>query len=139
MPVHLVLGQAYEQKRMSQEAIAELERAVSLSGGSPVYLASLAHAYGTAGRRSEAQGLLIGLRKLSEQRYVSSYDLALAYLGLGDTSQALALLAKAVEERSPRAAFLGVEPRFDGLRPGPPVPETHGPDRPFRESGLAAD
>jgi hypothetical protein len=89
---------------------------VSLSGGSPVYLASLAHAYGVAGRRSQAQKILSDLRKLSKQRYVSSYDLALASLGVGETDQVFALLAQAVEEHSPRAAFLGVDPRFDGLR-----------------------
>jgi TolB-like protein len=119
VPVRLVLGQAYEQKRMSQEAIAELERAVSLSSGSPVYLASLAHAYGVAGRRSQAQKLLTDIQKLSQHKYVSSYDLALATLGLGQTAQALALLEKAVEEHSPRVAFLGVEPRFDGLQVEP--------------------
>jgi len=35
VPVHLVLGQAYAQKQMYQEAIAELQRAVTLSGHSP--------------------------------------------------------------------------------------------------------
>jgi len=116
VPVHLVLGNALEQKRMYQEAITELEKAVSLSGGSPVYMASLAHAYGVAGRRGQAEKLFEELRKLSKQRYVSSYDLALASLGIGETDQAFTLLARAVEERSPRAAFLGVDPRFDGLR-----------------------
>jgi len=116
VPAHLVLGHALEQKHMYQEAIAELEKAVSLSGGSPVYRASLAHAYGIAGRQGQARKLFDGLRNLSKQRYVSSYDLALASLGIGDTDQALMLLARAVEERSPRAAFLGVDPRFDGLR-----------------------
>ena len=43
-------------------------------------------------------------------------DLALTELGIGDRDQALALLAQAVEERCPRAAFLSVDPRFDGLR-----------------------
>jgi len=116
VPAHLVLGQALEQKHMYQEAIAELEKAVSLSGGSPVYMASLAHAYGVAGRQSQAKKLFDDLRNLSKQRYVSSYDLALASLGIGETDQAFTLLARAVEERSPRAAFLGVDPRFDGLR-----------------------
>lgn len=115
VPAHLVLGQAYEQKGMLQEAVAELERAVSLSGGSPVYVASLAHAYGIAGRRNEAQTLTNDLRKLAEQKYVSSYDMALASAGLGETAQALAALQKAVEERSPRVAFLGVDPRFHAL------------------------
>lgn len=116
VPVHLVLGHAFEQKHMYGEAIAELEKAVALSGGSPVYMASLAHAYGVSGRRYEARKLFNALRGLSKRRYVSSYDLALAALGVGATDQALGLLANAVEERSPRAAFLTVDPRFDELR-----------------------
>ncbi len=116
VPVHLVLGEALEQKHMYQEAIAELEKAVSLSGGSPVYMASLAHVYGAADRRDQAKKLFDELRNLSKQRYVSSYDLALASLGMGETDGAFALLARAVEERSPRVAFLGVDPRFDALR-----------------------
>jgi hypothetical protein len=101
---------------MLQPAIAELETAVRLSGGSPVYVASLAHAYGIAGRRGDAEKLQRDLRRLSRQRFVSSYDLAIAGLGLGDTSQVIGLLEKAVEERSPRVSFIGVDPRFDGLR-----------------------
>lgn len=116
VPVHLVLGEALEQKHMYREAIMELEKAVSLSGGSPVYVASLAHAYGVAGRRGQAEKLFDDLRNSSKQRYVSSYDLALALLGIGETDKAFELLKRAVEERSPRAAFLGVDPRFDGLR-----------------------
>ncbi len=116
VPVHLVLGEALEQKHMYQDAIAELEKAVSLSGGSPVYMASLAHAYGVAGRPAKARKLFDHLRNLSKQRYVSSYDLALAALGIGETDRVFALLARAVEERSPRVAFLGVDPRFDAFR-----------------------
>lgn len=116
VPVHLVLGEALEQKHMYREAIMELEKAVSLSGGSPVYMASLAHAYGVAGRRGQAKKLFDELGNLSQQRYVSSYDLALALLGMGETNKAFALLTRAVDGRSPRAAFLGVDPRFDGLR-----------------------
>jgi hypothetical protein len=84
--------------------------------GSPVYLAALTHAFGAAGKRSDAQKLLADLERLSRQKYVSSVDLALAHLGLGQTAQALGLLEQAVEERSPRAAFLGIEPHLDGLR-----------------------
>jgi TolB-like protein/Tfp pilus assembly protein PilF/DNA-binding winged helix-turn-helix (wHTH) protein len=116
VPAHLVLGQAYEQTGTLQPAIAELETAVRLSGGSPVYVASLAHAYGIAGRRGDAEKLQRDLRRLSRQRFVSSYDLAIAALGLGDTSQVIGLLERAVEERSPRVSFIGIDPRFDGLR-----------------------
>lgn len=116
VPVHLMLGRAYEQKQMFQEAIAELQRAVSLSGGSPVYLAALAHAYGAAGRRADAQKSVQALRELSKKTYVSPVDFAVVYLGLGQKDSALAFLEKGAEERSPRIAFLGVDPDFDGLR-----------------------
>jgi TolB-like protein/DNA-binding winged helix-turn-helix (wHTH) protein/Tfp pilus assembly protein PilF len=119
VPGHLVLGHVLEQKRMYREAILEFEEAVRLSGGSPVYLASLAHAYGAAGKRTEARKTLDELRNVSGQRYVSAYDLALATLSVGDTDRAIALLAQAVDERCPRATFLGVDPRFDGLRSDP--------------------
>jgi len=116
VPVHLVLGHALEQKHMYEEAVAELEKAVALSGGSPVYIASLAHVYGVSGRRPQAQKLFGDLQQLCTQRYVSPYDLALASLGIGQTNWAFQSLSRAVEERSPRAAFLGVDPRFDSLR-----------------------
>lgn len=116
VPVHLVLGQALEQKHMYREAIAELEKAVLLSDGSPIYMASLVHAYGAAGRRGQARKLFDKLWNLSGHRFVSSYDLALASLGIVEADRTFALLARAVEERSPRVAFLGVDPRFDALR-----------------------
>jgi Flp pilus assembly protein TadD len=99
-----------------QEAIAELRRGVELSGGSPVYVASLAHACGLAGRADEARRLIDELQKLSQRKYVASVDIAAAFLGLGEKNQALTLLEKAVQERSPRLLFLGVDPRFDVLR-----------------------
>ncbi len=119
VPGRWVLGQAYEQKGMLSEAVAELERAVSLSGGSPVFRASLARAYAVSGRKTQALKLVDDLNELRKQRYVSSYDMALAVSGLADRHQTLAWLRKAVEERSPRALFLKVEPRLSDLRSDP--------------------
>jgi hypothetical protein len=59
------------------------------------------------------------LRKMTQSRFVSSYDLALAHVGLGDNAKAFELLNAGVQERSPRVAFLGLEPRFDPLRADP--------------------
>jgi TolB-like protein/Tfp pilus assembly protein PilF len=116
VPVHLSHGVAYEQKRMYREAIAELERAVSLSGGGPVYLAALAHTYGVSGRRSDTQKLIDELKRVSARRYVASFDMAIALLGLGDRDRTFDALEKAVQERSPRLLFLMIDPRFDPLR-----------------------
>ena len=116
VPAHLALGQAYEQTKMFPEAIGELERAAGLSGGSPIYIASLAHAYGVTGRKSDALKLIGDLKKLASRRYVSPFDMAIAWLGLGDNEGALAAIEKAIEDRTPRLLFLMTDPRFDPLR-----------------------
>ena len=118
-PAHLVLGQAYEQKKMLKEATAELEQAVNLSGGGAVYLASLAHAYAAAGRRGDALKLIRQLEKLAAGQHVSSYDMALALMGVNDKDQAFSWLEKAVSDHAGRLMFLNVEPRFDSLRSDP--------------------
>ena len=104
---------------MLEEAISEFKRAVTLGGAGSIYTASLAHGFGMAGRSAESLQVLQNLKKTAESGFVSSYDLALAHLGLGENDHALELLSVAVQERSPRVAFLGVEPRFDGLRADP--------------------
>jgi TolB-like protein/DNA-binding winged helix-turn-helix (wHTH) protein/tetratricopeptide (TPR) repeat protein len=119
VPAHLALGQAYEQTKMFPGAISELEKAVRLSGGSPLYVAALAHAYGVTGRRTDTLRLIDDLKKLATRRYVASFDMAVAWLGLRDNERALASLETAVEDRSPRLLFLMVEPRFDPLRSHP--------------------
>jgi tetratricopeptide (TPR) repeat protein len=118
-PARLVLGQAYEQKGMLKEAIAEFEGACNPAGCGSMYEASLAHAFGLAGRRTEASKVLEDLRKMAERGFVSSYDLAIAHIGLGDRDKTFELLRAAVHERSPRVAFIGVEPRFNGIRADP--------------------
>lgn len=115
-PAHLVLGHAYEQKSLLTAAIREFDKAVTLGLRSSMYQASFAHALGLAGRRAEALRATEELSKMSEQAFLSSYDLAIANAGLRDKGKVLKLLDGAVKERSPRAAFLGVDPRFDWLR-----------------------
>ena len=116
---HMRLGLAYEQKGMFAEAIAAFRKAMVLSPGTSEIIAALGHAYGVTGRRGEALQMLEELKKLSEQRYVSSYDIAVVYLGLGEKDQALAWLARAYEERSGWLGWLKVDPRLDPLRSDP--------------------
>jgi TolB-like protein/DNA-binding winged helix-turn-helix (wHTH) protein/Flp pilus assembly protein TadD len=118
-PAHMVLGQAYEQKRMLEEATAELEQAVNLSGSGAIYLASLAHAYGVAGRRGDALQLIRKLEHLAAEQQVSSYDMALAFVGLDDKDQAFSWLERAASDHAGRLMFLNVEPRFDSVRSDP--------------------
>jgi TolB-like protein/DNA-binding winged helix-turn-helix (wHTH) protein/tetratricopeptide (TPR) repeat protein len=119
VPVHLVLGQGYEQKSMPDKAIDELKKAVSLSGGSSVYVSSLAHAYAIAGRRKEARMLLRQLNEQAKHTYVPAFHIAIIHAGLGQKDQALAWLEKGYQERSAGMVWLKVDPRLDVLRSDP--------------------
>lgn len=119
VPAHLVLGQGYEQKSMPKKAVDELKKAVSLSGGSSVYVSSLAHAYAIAGRRREAEMLLRQLNERAQHTYVAPFHIAIIYAGLGQKDQALAWLEKGYQERCAGMVWLKVDPRLDVLRSDP--------------------
>src|SRR6266404_1602275 len=102
------------------EARAELKRALAVSGGRGVNsIASLAHAYGLAGQHGEAQKILVELEKRSKKTYVSSYQIALVYLGLGQNDKAMKHLDNAYQEHSTLLTYLKMDPRFDPLRSDP--------------------
>jgi len=118
-PAHIWFGRPYLQKGLHAEAIAEVEQAVALSGGSTISLAVLAHVYASAGRESEARRILADLLERARQRYLPSYWIALIFTGLGDVDQAMTWLERACDERSSWIVWAKVEPRFDGLRSNP--------------------
>ena len=118
--VHYYLGLAYEQKKMYGEAISQFEKWVTLAEGNPSSQAALAQAYAVAGRRLEARKLTNELEDLKKDKYVSSYELAVIYVGLGETDQALRSLQQAYEERDGwLAGWVKVDPRLDSLRSEP--------------------
>jgi tetratricopeptide (TPR) repeat protein len=117
--VHRYLGLAYQAQNKHAEALEEFQKALAPSRGSIFQKAELAHAYARAGQRAEALRLLAELQQISSQRFVSSYYLGLIYTGLNDREQALMALNKAFTERAERLVWLGLDPRFDGLRNDP--------------------
>jgi len=137
---HFILGLTYLQKRQFEQATAELQQAISLSGDTPLSLALgvLGHVSAVSGKRTEAHRMLERLEALSRQRYVSSYSLALIYTGLGETDAALASLQKAYEERHDRLIYLNVEPIFDGIRSDPRFRDLLRPIGLERKSSKAA-
>jgi tetratricopeptide (TPR) repeat protein len=114
---HNQLAQGYLEKHMYGEAVAELQKAVKLSGGSPTCIANLARAYAASGKRSEAMRLLSGLQKRSNPTYSYGSEIATIYASLGDTDQAMNWLEKAYEERFNPGVLL--RPGFDPLRSDP--------------------
>ncbi|MEE9236006.1 MAG: protein kinase [Candidatus Acidoferrales bacterium] len=115
---HWQLGIAYWGKGMQKEAIAELEKAVSLERR-PMSIARLGHFYGRIGRRREAEKLLEELKAESRKRYVPPYFIALVHAGLGQTEQALEWLERAYQERDVHLHSLNWDSAFDALRPEP--------------------
>jgi len=113
---HYFLGFSREQRRESKEAVKEFQKAVDLSGGDPSYLAGLAHAYALSGGPHQAEAICDKLQRRARTEYVSSYDIALIYIGLREKQQALAWLNRAYEEGDPNMNFLNVEPALDELR-----------------------
>ena len=116
---HWGLGYAYEQKGLFDEAAAAYRKAAALSGGSPSVLKSLAHLFAVSGEKEEARALLNGLQEEARVRYVSPYDVAGIYAGLGEKEQALCWLGKALEDRSGSLVWLKVDNTFSSLRSDP--------------------
>jgi hypothetical protein len=84
-----------------------------------VYQATLAHAYAIAGERSKAEQILRTLMELARSSYVSSFDIATIYAGLGDRARTLDWLERAYEGRATYLVFVNVDPRFDAYRDDP--------------------
>ena len=101
------LGEVYEAKAMYPDAIVVYGKAGAL--------ADLGHAYAASGKRAEARKILRELDQQSKYRYVSPYDRALIYTGLGENDQALAWLEEAEEQNVP-LHHINVDQRFNYLR-----------------------
>ena len=116
---HWFLGFALIANGQPNEAIASLEKARSLSGGSPPVIGVLARAYAHAGRRTEALRLVDELKRRQQKGYVPAAAFVQAYLAIGDNEQAFAWLERAYQEKSEILAYLKVESFFDPLRSDP--------------------
>jgi TolB-like protein/DNA-binding winged helix-turn-helix (wHTH) protein/Flp pilus assembly protein TadD len=115
---HYRLGQTYVLSGRYVEAVAALKRAYALSAN-PRVTAELGLAQALAGNRSEALKLVGQLNEQSKQRYISPFNRAVVYGGLGDKGRAMEWLEKAYDERSVSLNLLKVSPAFISLREDP--------------------
>jgi Flp pilus assembly protein TadD len=99
---------------MINEAIVELQKAVTLSGSAATCMANLARAYVAAGRRTDAAALLEDLRKRSGPLHSYASEIAVVYAALGDRDQAMAWLERGAAERFNPGVLL--RPGLDPLR-----------------------
>jgi TolB-like protein/DNA-binding winged helix-turn-helix (wHTH) protein/cytochrome c-type biogenesis protein CcmH/NrfG len=113
---HLLLGENYVQQGLHEQGLNELETAARLSGNSALYLAQVAVAQASAGKKPEALEIVSQLQSVSGTRYVSPYGLAQIYAALGEPAQTFKWLQIAYDDRSVWMSYLAVDPVMDGLR-----------------------
>jgi len=113
---HLLLGQSYVQMGLHKQGLAELEKAASLSGNSPLYLAQVGVAYASAGRKTEALRIIGQLQRVPSERYVSPYGLAQIYAALNDKEQTFKWLQTAYDDHAVWMSYVAVDPIFDRFR-----------------------
>jgi eukaryotic-like serine/threonine-protein kinase len=111
---HGFAASAYIEKGMFAEAIAEARKGQTFPSGRRTSL--VGYALAKSGKQTEARAVLEGLLKLSKERYVSPYNIALIYNGLGERDEALTWLERGYDQRDVRMMFLKVEPKWNNLR-----------------------
>ena len=118
------VGMALQGGGRYREAIGELQKVVSMTGGRhPVAYPLLGHALARAGMREEAQKILDGMLAREKSSYVPPEFIALVAIGLGDKDRAFTYLEKARRARSSLLVYLKVDPFVDPLRGDPRLAE----------------
>jgi DNA-binding winged helix-turn-helix (wHTH) protein/TolB-like protein/Flp pilus assembly protein TadD len=116
---HLWLARSYLQVGRLDEALAAAKTAEATAPQWIVFVAQRGYTLGAMGRADEARAVLAEMARLSTQRFVTAYGVALVYAGLGDKEQAFAWLDKAFAERSHWLMWLRLDPRWKALRGDP--------------------
>ncbi|MHC4174000.1 MAG: tetratricopeptide repeat protein, partial [Planctomycetota bacterium] len=123
------LAADYQSMSMYPEAVATIERAMSLAGRTPSLLPMLGAAYVLSGRKDKAETLLQELQERATSEYVLPIYFANLYEALGNTEEAFQWLEKAYQERNSGMLWLRIrgspwgfswnslrsDPRFDDL------------------------
>jgi tetratricopeptide (TPR) repeat protein len=99
-------------------AIAELQRA-DTSDSPPWSEALLGYAYGASGDRTAATAIIEEMNRKSLHGYVPPFNLAIVYLGMGDSERAMDYLEHAYSAHNMWLALLKMDPMFDPLRKEP--------------------
>lgn len=111
-----ILGRAYLQKAMYQDAIVVFRRIAETDHG-PVPLIWLAITYAAAGRKATSRDLLH--KATARDGYVPPYWVGIGHLYLGEKDTAFRWLQKANEQNDPSMGSLKVDPMLDPIRSDP--------------------
>jgi serine/threonine protein kinase/TolB-like protein/Tfp pilus assembly protein PilF len=122
----LIALRRYDEAIRECDIARELEDRIPRFGpvGARVFPSALrAYALARAGRRAEAEAALERIRRQERETRVRPIHVALVLHGLGRDGEALDELSRAVDGRDPAVTFLGVDPKWDGLRTSPSFQE----------------
>jgi TolB-like protein/DNA-binding winged helix-turn-helix (wHTH) protein/Tfp pilus assembly protein PilF len=110
------LGRVYAKLGRYDEALIQFQRVQELAPTADYGRAGTARVYAATGRQREARQMLAMLK-------TAAYDVALAYVTLGDREQAFNVLKKAVaEHRETEPLVFRAEPEFASLHSDPRWP-----------------
>lgn len=112
------LALTFTQEGMFDEALSTISNIDGRIQYEPNFMATHSYICATAGKVKKARHILATLLEMSEIQFISSYDIAAVYAGLGDKEEAFVWLEKACNERSVWMRYLKVDPRFDPIRQG---------------------
>jgi TolB-like protein/DNA-binding winged helix-turn-helix (wHTH) protein/tetratricopeptide (TPR) repeat protein len=118
-PAHEILATVYEQQGNLPAAIVEWKKVVELTEDDPSLLSALGHAYAISGNQVEARKIAARLQRISKQHYVSAWDMAVLFTGLGDQDSAFQWLEKSYLSRESQLPFLNSSRLLDPLRANP--------------------
>jgi len=115
-----LLGNACEQQGLHSEAIADWQKATSLTGdnelaarlGSAAAQGDLARAVSARAQKSVEHAN----ERASRGEYVPAIEYAWAWVRIGDRDQAFCWLEKACSERNVFSLLLNADPLYDTLR-----------------------
>ena len=114
-PIHFFIGLLNEDKGDYKKAVPAYQKAMKLTGGLSLVGGRLGYTYGMSGETDKAEKILRELKEKRKEKYVSSYFIALIYLGLGETDKAFEWLETAFEERDFWLTNITSFPEFDHL------------------------
>ncbi|HEY8568301.1 winged helix-turn-helix domain-containing tetratricopeptide repeat protein [Microbulbifer sp.] len=112
--IYLWRGWTLEDMGDLSGAVDSLRENVARSGGSAIGVASLARTLALAGDEQEARARLAELE--GSGGYLPSYEMAKAYLALGDLAEVDRWLQRARNQRSHSLVFLNVDPQLAAFR-----------------------
>jgi serine/threonine protein kinase/Tfp pilus assembly protein PilF len=115
-PLHLFLGETYQEMGNYPEALAELRKA---QGPTQEASAAIGRVYAISGQTAEAQRVLADLLLRAKSGYLPGAHIAGVYASLGDKNKAFEWLEEAYATRDSQLEFLGVQPFYDPLRSDP--------------------